>query len=140
MVLAFAVVLLVACVCFVSHSVIRSLTQPPFVQIVDKLPISACLVRHKLIPHGIDYCQLFEFSCSDTALRDALVSKWRLRDLTDGNDEMFSFVENDHPAWWTPNAPSATRKFGRHDEDSESYMSVWEQSKTGRLYVEVGRW
>lgn len=139
--LSFAILLLVvACTFLVACLVIRSLAEPPYIQIVDELPISTRLVRHELIRCGIDYCRLYEFSCSDTALRDKLVSKWRLRDLTGSNETPMSFMEYDHPDWWTPNVPAATHKFGRRDDDSESYLSLWEQSETGRLYVEVGRW
>lgn len=132
-----ALVILLAMVAF---GVMRFLSQPPYAQIVDELPESASLVRHELIWHGLDHCHLFVFSCSDTALRDQLVSRWQLRDLTDSEDSPVSFADNAHPTWWTPDTPSATHKFGRHDDESEGYLSVWEQSETGRLYVEVGRW
>jgi hypothetical protein len=124
----------------VAYGGIRFLSQPPYAQIVDRLPESAKLVRHELIRHGLDHCHVFEFSCSDTALRDQLVARWQLRDLTDSADGPVTFLESKHPNWWTPNTPAATHKFGRHDDESEGYLSVWEQSETGRLYVEVGRW
>jgi hypothetical protein len=119
---------------------IRFRPQRPYSEIVDKLPQSANLVRHELIWHGFDPCHVFEFSCADAALRDELVSRWQLRDLTDSADGPVTFLENTHPTWWTPDVPAAIRRFGRHDDDSESYLSVWEHSDTGRLYVEVGRW
>jgi hypothetical protein len=116
------------------------LLQPPYAQIVDHLPESATLVRHESIRHGLDRCHVFEFSCSDNELRDQLVAKWQLLDLNDSADGPVTFLENKHPNWWTPDTPPPTHRFGRHDDESESYLSVWEQSEQGRLYVEVGRW
>ncbi|GAB6184554.1 hypothetical protein [Thermopirellula anaerolimosa] len=133
-VIAFGVVLAMA------YGAIRFLRRPPYAVIVDELPISARLVRHEQIRHGLDYCHLFEFSCSDAALREKLVSRWQLRDLTRSDEEPLLSVAYDHPDWWMPDTPPATRKFGRRDDNTESYVSVWEHSKTGRLYVEVGRW
>jgi len=134
LILAFGMLLAVA------YGVIRVLPRPPYVHVVDELPISARLVRHELIRHGVDCCHLFEFSCSDAALRDRLVTRWQLRDLTRSKEPPVSFVASAHPDWWTPDTPAATHKFGWRDDDSESYVSVWEQSETGRLYVEVGNW
>jgi len=125
----------------ISYGASRFLSRPPYAPIIDELPISARLVRHERIRHGVDYCHLFEFSCSDAALRERLVSRWQLRDLARSNEKApTSFAENDHPDWWMPDTPATTRRFGRSDDDSESYVSVWEQSETRRLYVEVGRW
>ncbi len=90
--------------------------------------------------HGFDEAHLFVFSVSDTALRDALVKKWNLRDLTGSVEDPVSFAGDDHPKWWPFNWPSATRKFGRYDEDQEEYWSIWEQPNTDRLYVQVGNW
>ena len=132
--LAFAVLLAIG------YGVVHFLPQPPYAGIVDELPISARLVRHKLIRHGVDYGHVFEFSCADAALRERLVSRWQLRDLTRSKETPVSFMASDHLDWWTPDVSPATRRFGRCDDDSESYMSVWEHPETGRLYVEVGRW
>lgn len=124
----------------IGYPVNRFLPRPPYAQIVDELPISARLVRHELIRHGVDYCHVFEFYCSNAALREKLVSRWQLRDLTRGKEAPVSFVANDHPDWWAPDTPATTGKFGRRDDNSESYVSIWEQPETGRLYVEVGSW
>jgi hypothetical protein len=137
---AFGIVLLVAGVLFVSISVLRSLTQPSYIGIVGELPMSARLVEHETVRHGFDYSHLFEFSCSDQALRDTLVRRWTLQDLTGADEDPVSFVINDHPSWWPSSLSSAIRKYGRSDESSEEYWSVWQESETGPLYVEVGRW
>jgi hypothetical protein len=125
----------------VAYGVHRFVPRPPYALIVDGLPISARLVRHELIRHGFDDCHLFEFACSDTALREKLVSRWQLRDLTRGNAAPVSFMEFvDHPDWWTPYTRATPGKFGWHDDNTERYVSVWEQPERGRLYVEVGHW
>jgi hypothetical protein len=138
--IAAGVIAVVAGVLPFSRALIRSLLRPPYTRVVDELPISARLVRHEFIRHGVDFCDLFEFSCSDVTLRDTLVSKWRLRDLTGTRQDPVSFVENDHPVWWPSSTSVATHKFGRRDEDAESYISVWDYSETGQLFVELGVW
>lgn len=134
-----AIVVLLACAILVSRGMLQPLGMP-YGRLVDSLPASASLVQHKVVRHGLDWCELFEFSCSDTALRDALVRKWKLRNLTKSTEEPVSFVQKDRPVWWPSNTGSATRKFGRSDEKAEQYLSVWEFSATGRLYVENGQW
>ncbi|GAB6184549.1 hypothetical protein [Thermopirellula anaerolimosa] len=119
---------------------IRYLTEPPYRLLVDELPESARLLRYDLIRHGIDYCHLFEFACSDGALCDILVARWKLDELTGTSEYPTSFVEFDHPEWWTPTSPTPTRIFARRDEKTEQYLSVWEQAQVNRLYVEYGRW
>ena len=133
-------VLSAAVVCLLAGLVIRLLRTPPYAELVDELPASARLDRYESVRHGSDHCHVFEFRCSDSTLLDTLVGRWRLRDLTDSGEEPVSFMEYEHPDWWTPNAPSAARRFGRSDDKSETYISVWEQRQTGRLYVETGRW
>lgn len=118
----------------------RPLTQSRHVPIIGELPSSARLVRHEFSRHGFDYVHLFKFACSDATLRDSLVIRWRLRDLTESDEAPTSFMENAHPDWWIPSTPPASHRFGRSDEDSERYWSVWEQSESGLLYIEVGRW
>ena len=132
--------LLLVCAFSVLRLPIRFWVQPPHVRIVGELPTSARLVRHQLVRHGLDYCHLFEFACSDTRLRDGLVRKWRLRDLSGSNEDPYSFVVHDSPSWWPSDLTSVSAKFGRVDETTEEYWSVWEETETGRVYVEVGRW
>jgi hypothetical protein len=121
----------------VASGVIYFLPRPPYVGIVDELPVSARLVRYEVIRHGMDYCLLFEFSCSDTSLRQMLVNKWQLSDRTESKESL-SFVEHDHPGWWTPESPASTRRFGSQDDKREVYLSAWEQP--GTLFVEFGTW
>lgn len=136
----FRLVLAFSMVLAITYGVRHFVPRPPYALIVDELPISARLVRHELIWHGFDYCHLFEFACSDAALREKLVSRWQLRDLTRGDEDPVSFMEYDHPDWWTPDMRATTGKFGWHNDKTERYLSVWEQPETGRLYVEYGRW
>ncbi len=118
----------------------RPVFQSPHIRIVGELPSSARLINHELIRAGIDYSHVFEFSCSDTTLRDRLVNKWQLRDLTGSEEAPTSFVEIRRPSWGPSTVPPEERKFGREDQAREEYWSVWEDSQAGRLYVEVGRW
>jgi hypothetical protein len=136
----FRVVLAFGILLAIGYAANQFLLRPPYAEIVDELPHSARLVRHELIRRGVDHCHVFEFSCSDATLREELVRRWQLRDFTKENEPPVSFMENHHPDWWAPDTPSTTGKFGRRDDNGESYLSIWEQPEAGRLYVEVGSW
>lgn len=132
--LAFSVSLVIA------YAVFRCVSRPPYAEIIDDLPFSASLLQHNVLRHGVDYCHILEFSCSDAALREKLVDKWNMREFTETDETPITFVTSAHPDWWTPDKPAAIHKFGWSDDNNERYVSVWEQPEKQRLYVEFGRW
>jgi len=133
--------LAIACLLAITYVAFCFWPRPSYSYIIDELPSSAKIAHYEFVKQGLlDYSHLFEFSCADASIRKALVAKWELQDSTTSDEELASFVEHDHPDWWTPDQPKATHKYGRIFEETESYISIWEHPDTGRLYVESGRW
>lgn len=114
-------------------------------EIIGPIPDSARLLKHQTIVYGFDKIHVFVFSTTDAQLRETLVDKWDLHDLTNHEENPVSWAENayarnDYPKWWPSKWPPETRGYGRRCDEEERYWSVWESPERGRLYVEVGQW
>lgn len=118
--------------------------QGPAAGMLGPIPNSAELLEQRTVVHGFDVTHVFLFSTTDTQLRDALVDKWKLRELTNDEEGPVSFARNDYPdnyPWWWPSEwPSGTRSYGRSCDKEEYYWSLWETANSRRLFVEIGRW
>ena len=107
----------------------------------EELPKTAEVVnsQYDYVPH--DPIHRFAIAFTDDQARDLLISKYRL--TNNPSDIMGS--DSPHAASWWP----ATRLqqieangecFGRVDQATEQWWTIWIDRKTKILYFEAGQW
>ena len=106
----------------------------------SSIPATAQLLHSGGQYAGLDASYGFVFSVTDDAILDQLVAEWKLTRYDSPSESGFFKFAN-HP-WW-PNAAEFSAmdpSYGRQDTEGEEYWIVWPDSKSGKLYVEHGRW
>jgi hypothetical protein len=104
------------------------------------VPKTAHILNRDVVRHGIDTIYIFEVLDTELELRDRLIEKWHLRDITHNSNSPMSFLNSDHPTWWPSEWSFATSKFGKVDESAEKYWSIWIDDDKRRIFIEVGQW
>ncbi|MEZ6142221.1 MAG: hypothetical protein R3B84_16810 [Zavarzinella sp.] len=107
----------------------------------EKLPSTAKVVQSDIDIAPFDQIHRFSIAFSDDQTRDLLINKWQLQT---GSADIMSSSTVGLPAWW----PTAQIKqieqtgecYGRINNATEQWWSVWIDRKTNMLYLETGSW
>ena len=107
----------------------------------EKLPGSAEVIHSDIDLAPFDQIHRFAISFSDDQARDLLVKKWRLQ--TGSSDIMSTSSIND-PSWW-PRAQldqieQSGECYGRVDDPSAQWWTIWIDRNNNLLYLETGSW
>jgi len=107
----------------------------------ERLPSTAEVVNSDIDIAPFDQIHRFAISFTDDQTRDLLVKKWRLQ--TGSSDIMSSSNMND-PSWWPRTQLDQIEQsgecYGRIDDSSEQWWTIWIDRNNKLLYLETGNW
>jgi hypothetical protein len=107
----------------------------------EKLPDTAKVVQADIDLAPFDQIHRFSISFSDDQTRDLLINKWK---LNAGSADMMSSSSVGLPAWWPTAQLSQIEQsgecYGRVDNASEQWWSIWIDRNANLLFLETGSW
>jgi hypothetical protein len=104
------------------------------------LPSTAKYLNHHH-SRGIDSGDEFEFAFTDNQLRDAIIRQWNLQPAVDPNGaRSFARLTSTEPWWPGARLDQLPERYGRIDEATARYWSLWVDRANGKVYVESGEW
>ena len=135
-------IVLITCVVFLIVAIYLFVIPSKFEFAVgEKLPGSAEVVHSDIDLAPFDQIHRFAISFTDDQARDLFIKKWRLQ--TGASAIMSSSSIND-PSWWPrPQLDQIEQSgecYGRVDNQTEQWWTIWIDRNNQLLYLETGSW
>lgn len=107
----------------------------PLRGIVDAKSVVRCETRR----HGLDVIRVYEL-LDDDSNAARIISRWKMMELDENSDGPISFATSKSSDWWMRGVTSTWKRYGASDEVHEEYWSMWKDTESNRIFLEIGQW